>query len=107
MVNVTIALFLVLAFFVGLIFLQIFLSKRESRWPGLVLPGLMFLSSLVYPLNMTAPVGGVDVGFVLSMVLVMLFANIPTLIFLAIYAACRERVRRKQQLNRMDIQDLS
>ena len=28
---------------VGSIFLQIFLSKRESRWPGLILPGLTFL----------------------------------------------------------------
>ena len=36
----------------GGVFLQIFLSKRESRWPGLVLPLLAFLQSLLLPLNL-------------------------------------------------------
>ena len=32
---------------VGGILLQIFLSKRKSKWPGLVLPLLTFLYSLL------------------------------------------------------------
>ena len=39
-VNTLIAL----AFLVGLVFLQIFLSKRESKWPGLILP---IISSII------------------------------------------------------------
>ena len=31
----------------GVVWLQIYLSKRESRWPGLILPLLSFLYSLV------------------------------------------------------------
>ena len=36
-----------LAFFVGMVFLQIFLSKQESRWPGLILPVISLLISLI------------------------------------------------------------
>ena len=32
-----------LGLLVGGVLLQIFLSRRESRWPGLVLPALTFL----------------------------------------------------------------
>lgn len=47
-------LVILLALLVGGIFLQIYLSRRESRWPGLVLPMLTFLCSLVNVLNMQA-----------------------------------------------------
>ena len=54
-VRATVTLLVVLlVFVVGGILLQIFLSKRESRWPGLVLPGITFLSSLIGVLNVAA-----------------------------------------------------
>ena len=40
--TISFLLFL-LAVLVGAILLQIFLSRRKSRWPGLVLPALTFL----------------------------------------------------------------
>ena len=46
-----VTLLFLLAALVGGIFLQIFLSRRESRWPGLVLPLLTFLLSLLNVLN--------------------------------------------------------
>lgn len=100
------SIFASLLFIAGVIALQIFLSKRESRWPGLVLPALELLVSFLYPLYMLAPSGGVTGGFVLEMLLVWLMANIPTLVLLAIYFACREKQRRKKQLEKMNIQDL-
>ena len=46
--NVAIVLgFGMLVFVVGGILLQIFLSKRERKWPGLVLPLLSLLYSLL------------------------------------------------------------
>lgn len=39
-------------------------------------------------------------------VLVWLLANIPTAVLLVIYFACREKKRRKKQIERMNIQDL-
>lgn len=90
----------------GGVLLQIFLSKRESRMPGLVLPILAFLLGLLFPLNMTAPSAGITVGFILQMLVVWLLGNIPTIILLAIYFGCRGRQRRRKQLDKMNIQDL-
>ena len=115
---------LILVLLVGGIFLQIFLSRRESRWPGLVLPGLTLLYSLVMVLNVStyraitgsSVVDGTVVetvtqyGDLLSalptMLIVFLLGNIPTIILLAIYFACREKHRKKKQMDRMNIQDL-
>jgi len=87
----------------GVILLQIYLSKRESKWPGLLLPGISFLISFIYPLNMAIPAVG---GIVVALILGWLLANIPTAVLLAIYFACRGKQRRKKQLDKMSIQDL-
>ena len=96
-----------LLFIVCVIALQIFLSKRESKWAGLVLPVIAFLFSLLYPLNMVASSEGVTVGFVFQMIIVWLIGNIPAIVFLAIYFSCREKQRRNKQLDKMNIQDLN
>ena len=90
----------------GIVCLQIFLSKRESKWPGLVLPILAFLFGLLYPLNMIAPDEGVTVSFIIQMLIVWIMGNIPTIILLAIYFGCRGKQRRNKQLEKMNIQDL-
>ena len=38
--------------------------------------------------------------------LLFLMYNIPTLVLLGIYFACREKYSRKKQLDKMNIQDL-
>lgn len=94
----------VLVVLVGGILLQIFLSRRESRWPGLVLPLLTFLWSLLGPLNLT------DTGSASRNVLLVLAAllagNIPTLILLAVYWAAREKRRVRKQIDKMRIDEL-
>lgn len=91
----------------GLIALQVFLSKRESKWLGLALPAISFVLSFLYPLGMVAPLDGVSAGFVFQVLAAWLLANIPTIVFLAIYFGCREKLRRDKQLEKMNIQDLS
>ena len=90
---------------VGGVLLQIFLSRRESRWPGLVLPLLTFLCSLLGPLNV------VDTGSVSRNVLLvavtLLAGNIPTLVLLAIYWAAREKCRVRDQMEKIGKQDIS
>lgn len=97
-------LVILLALLVGGIFLQIYLSRRESRWPGLVLPMLTFLCSLVNVLNI------MDTGSVAqNMLLVLttlLLGNLPTLVLLAIYWSGRERLKKRAELDKMNIQDL-
>lgn len=88
----------------GGIVLQIFLSRRESKWPGLVLPLLTFLNALLLVLN-AADTGSVSQN-VLLVLTTVLVGNIPTLVLLAIYWAAREKRRVKEQLDKMNIDDL-
>ena len=99
-----VTLLFLLAALVGGIFLQIFLSRRESRWPGLVLPLLTFLLSLLNVLNI-ADTGSVSENVLLVLVTVLI-GNIPTLVLLAIYWAAREKRRIRAQMDKMDIDDL-
>ena len=103
MERVSNVLIVVLVFLVLVILLQIFLSKKESRWPGLVLPIISFLFSFIYPLNMAIPPVG---GFFIALIGGWLIANIPTYVLLAIYFACRGKYRKRKQLDKMNIQDL-
>lgn len=95
---------IMLALTVGGVFLQRFLSKRESRWPGLVLPLLTFLVAILQVLNI------MDTGStsrnVLMVLVTLLVGNIPTLVLLAIYWAVREKRRVKDQIDKMHIDDL-
>ncbi|MBS6355114.1 MAG: hypothetical protein KH438_07485 [Oscillibacter sp.] len=99
-----VTLLFLLAALVGGIFLQIFLSRRESRWPGLVLPLLTFLLSLLNVLNI-ADTGSVSENVLLVLVTVLI-GNIPTLVLLAIYWAAREKRRIRAQMDKMNIDDL-
>ena len=98
----TITMLLIL---VGICVVQIFLSRRQSRWPGLILPALTFAYSLLMVLNIAA-VGGA--GQIVAVVLsVLLLCNIPTAVLLIIYALCRGRERTRKELDKMKSQDLS
>lgn len=72
------------------VLLQMYLSRLPKRWPGLVLPVIAFLLSLLYPLNMAGP-GGDRGALMAQLLLVWLIANVPTLILLAIYFGARRR----------------
>ena len=107
---ITTLLFLLL-FAVLSMALQIFLSTREARWPGLVQPILWLGLPLLFVLSVAA------VGDPLS-VLTTLFQSVlisvwPALIHFAIHAACRSHLRKKQargrpssEYDRSRIQDL-
>lgn len=100
-ILVTLAVFLV--FVVGGVWLQIFFSKRESKWLGLLLPLLTFLYSLVMALNVGAVNGAFPWGTLLA---ALVMGNIPTVILLAIYAACREKRKKRGEMDKMNIDDL-
>lgn len=98
------ALVVLLLFLAGVVLLQVFLSKRESRWPGLVLPLISFLYALVLVLNADYFVSMAHA--VLTTVLVFVIGNLPTAVLLAIYFACREKRKKRDELERMRIEDL-
>lgn len=91
------------------ILLQIFLSRRESRIPGLVLPVISFTVSVMFPMLMVVPPEA-D-GFFVEMFFAFLLCNIPTAVLLAIYFACRPRKGKEKrgavkELDKMNVQDL-
>ena len=105
---------LIIVVVVAAIFLQIWLSLSDRRWPGLILPAIAFVGALIYlvqgnafsPLFVMEPGKGAALGCLL-----LLAYNYNTTVpLLALYAACRlwgQRKRRKQELNKMNSQDLS
>ena len=99
-----VTLIVLLVLVVGGILLQIFLSKRESKWPGLVLPVISFLWSLLYLFNLM-DTGSVVRNIVMA-ILTILLTNIPTLVLLAIYWAVREKRRKRSEIEKMNIDDL-
>ena len=104
MARVTNVLVFLLIFAVGVVLLQIFLSRQESRWPGLVLPGICVLFSLIAVLSVSALGGPAEMA--VTIFTVLLLYNIPTLVLLAIYAACRSGRRKRREMEKMNICDL-
>jgi vacuolar-type H+-ATPase subunit I/STV1 len=124
---IVIAILLVLA---GIILLQITLSKSSNKWLGLIIPLICFLCSLIviFLFIMNAAVsfnGSVNEKgivteytkgntsslsngmFAVTMIIIFIFiTNIPTLLFLAIYFYCRNKLKKNKELEKMNIQDL-
>ena len=74
-------LIFLLVFVAGGVLLQIFLSRREGKWPGLVLPVLSFLYSLVMAFSAVAYNGTIPWGPILAS---LIFWNTPTALVLVI-----------------------
>ena len=119
-VSTIISLIFLIAFVAAMIILQVYLSRRESKLPGLVLPAITFLGELFILLNVVTnvvmtsvadnAVGGVDsydvFVTVVNTVLTLLVISMPTIVLLVIYFLCRRRMNRKKQIEKMNIQDL-
>lgn len=118
--TVIIACVILLLVSVGVIALEVYLSRRESKVPGLVLPAITFSGELFILLNVVTnvvmtsmadnAVGGVDsysvFVTVLNAVLTLLVISMPTIVLLVIYFLCRRGMNRKKQIEKMNIQDL-
>ena len=118
--TIIIACVILLLVSVGAIALEVYLSRRESKLPGLVLPAITFSGELFILLNVVTnvvmtsaadnAVGGVDsydvFVTVLNTVLTLLIISMPTIVLLVIYFLCRRGMNRKKQIEKMNIQDL-
>lgn len=134
MQNIIISMIIILLLFAGIIWLQLFLSKKKNKWLGLIIPLICFAFSImaVFGLTMFTNIGistvtEIDinngnvitdestssqlekpsiVSMIVPIIPVFLILNIPTIIFLAIYLACREKLKLRTELDKMNIQDL-
>ena len=125
---------IIAAVFVGIIALVVWLSRRKSRWPGLILPAVTLVLSLLMVLGFaafsrggaTAEMQVIDqetgeivyqeqtvetepdwtLGDAAQLGVVLLVGNIPTFVLLGTYYIGREKLRREKMLEKMNIQDL-
>ena len=88
----------------GIISLQVFLSRAQSRVPGLILPGICFLFSIIGGLGVAQFGGKMETLWTCLMTFLLL--NISTVVLLGIYYACREKYRVLKQVEKMNIRDL-
>lgn len=99
-------LLIVVVIIIAAILLQIFLSKKENKLLGFILPFLCFAYSLlmVFSLAMPHNATGWDIFALISST--FFFSNIPTIVLLGIYFGCREKFKQEKDLEKMSIQDL-
>lgn len=107
----------------GVIWFQIVLSKKDSKWPGLILPLISLLLSLSVTLSMAAyysvsseqttnqdgivtKVGEVTSTMLTDLLPVMVVSSFPTLFLLVIYIVIRNKKKHHQMVERMTIHDL-
>ena len=122
---------LIILWFVVSIFLQIHLSKKDSRVLGLILPALSLFIAMFFTLGMAVffqegqlsvieIVNGEVISSVISeggnrgiipgaiggVIYVFLLLNIPTVILLIIYKVLRSKQNQKRNVEKMSVQDL-
>lgn len=89
------------------VYLQIYFSKMESKWIGLILPGLTLIYSIILVLNIAEPPVDLSISKRIVMILsVFLTSNIPTIILFAIYSVVRQKLKRQSEIDKMNIKDL-
>ena len=90
-----------------IVYLQIYFSKIESKWMGLILPGLKLIYSIIIVLNIAEPPVSISMTQrIVAVLSAFLTSNIPTIILLAIYAVVRQNLKRKSEIDKMNIKDL-
>jgi len=89
---------------VGLIVLQIYLSKMEKDWPGLILPILSLSISFLSTLGFSLYAGA---GIITTFIVFFVLNNIHTLVFFLIYKNVHKKQSPNKELDKMTIQDLS
>ena len=103
--SFSITFFLILVY-IGLIFLQLFLSRKNNKWYGIIIPVINFFFSILFSIYISTNFL-ITTNFLMLLFLLILF-NIPTAIYLIIYAICRENIKkRKIELDKINIQNLN
>lgn len=120
MTRTILLLMILLILIAGVALLQIFLSNKQNKWLGLILPAITVLFSLISVLGLAAfttmtkqsektilnAVQIPKLSILLTALYVFILYNIPTAILLGIYYACREKIKKNREIEKMSLQDL-
>lgn len=106
MENTVIIILLFLIIFAGAIALQVFLSKKQNKFIGLILPTIALLFSLIMVLNVVFEETMTNWQIFFTLFSTFFIGNIPTIILLAIYFGIREKMKIESELDKTRIKDL-
>jgi hypothetical protein len=91
------------------LFLQYFLSKTTHKYPGLIIPILSFMMSLLTVLGL-GYTNEKPIAILVTSLYTLIISNIPTVIFIGIYLKVRDSLETNKRVNRdidkMNIKDL-
>lgn len=71
--------------------IEYYLAKRPAKWPGLLLPGIFMLVSLIAVASLALSYPGFSANSVLALVVTFVLANIPTMVLLGIFFYGRKK----------------
>ena len=120
MTETLLSLIVLLIGITGITLLQIFLSSKQSKWLGLILPAIAGLFSIIAVMGLVsftalteqsgkAILHAVQIpklSFLLTALYVFILCNLPTAVLLGIYYACREKIKKNREIEKMSLQDL-
>jgi predicted neutral ceramidase superfamily lipid hydrolase len=95
-----------LVFLVGLISLQIYLSKKENKWLGLILPAINVIYSIFIILGTAFSANLTIVQIIIQALMSFLLCNTSTMILIVIYFVYREKIKRNKRNDEINAQDL-
>ncbi len=84
------------------VLLQIYLSKRENKYLGWILPIIFFLSGSFLFLNI-AQMGPENL---MNVIIASIIFYFPTVLMIGIYKFIRKNYKNKSEIDKMNIQDL-
>lgn len=94
-------LIILMIFLFGIVMLQIFLSNRENKWAGLILPTISAINAILPLIRMTVSNNNGHVNVIAIVPIVM-----APIIFMGIYLVCRKKFKSQKEIDKMNIQDL-
>lgn len=87
----------------GIGFLQVYLSRKESKYLGLILPGLNLIISIFAVLGLVIFAIKLDSNLIIGSLIVLGAYNVPTALLLVIYFICRHQNKNKSEINKINI----
>jgi len=90
--------------FVLLIVLQVYLSKMEKDWPGLVLPILSGSFSILFTLLLL--LAALRGSMIITVIFGIILINTPAVVYTLIYFNVHKKQVPKNEIDKMTIQDL-
>jgi len=88
--------FISLIFMVGIIILQIFLSKRENKWFGLILPIINIIYSIIAISDVAFLKNASIAQIIIQSAMSFFLCNTSTIILVTIYFIYREKLKKSK-----------